>query len=86
MFPDLQPESRECLALQSYLKQLDQPQVAFGVKQTRPRTLDDSHGKAHGTRSDSRTATVNSANEGGEVRPVVGRPLRGQKASWSGLL
>ena len=40
-FPDLQPEARECLALQSYLKQLDQPQVAFSVKQTRPRTLDE---------------------------------------------
>ena len=37
-FPDLEPEARECL---SYLKQLDQPQVAFSVKQTRPRTLDE---------------------------------------------
>ena len=40
-FPDLQPEARECLALQSYLKQLDQPQVAFSIRQTRPRTLDE---------------------------------------------
>ena len=40
-FPDLQPEARECLALQKYLQQLDQPQVAFSVKQTRPKTLDD---------------------------------------------
>lgn len=40
-FPDLQAEARECLALQTYLKQLDQPQVAFSVKQTQPGTLDD---------------------------------------------
>ena len=36
-FPDLQADARECLALQTYLQQLDQPQVAFAVKQTRPR-------------------------------------------------
>ena len=40
-FPDLQPEAREHLALQSYLKQLDHPQVAFSVRQCRPATLDD---------------------------------------------
>ena len=40
-YPDLQAEARECLALQRYLQQLEQPQVAFGVKQTRPKTLDD---------------------------------------------
>ena len=40
-FPDLQPEARECLDLQKYLQQLDQPQVAFSVKQIRPKTLDD---------------------------------------------
>ena len=40
-FPDLQADVRECLALQTYLQQLDQPQVAFGVKQTRPKTLYD---------------------------------------------
>ena len=40
-YPDLQVEARECLALQRYLQQLEQPQVAFGVKQTRPKTVDD---------------------------------------------
>ena len=40
-YPDLQAEARECLALQRYLQQLEQPQVAFGVKQTRPKTVDD---------------------------------------------
>ena len=39
-FPDLKADARECLALQTYLQQVDQPQVAFGVKQTRPKTLD----------------------------------------------
>ena len=40
-FPDLKPEARERFALQSYLKQLDHPQVAFSVRQRRPATLDD---------------------------------------------
>ena len=35
------PEARERLALQIYLKQLEQPQVAFGVRQRRPVTLDE---------------------------------------------
>lgn len=35
-FPELQDEARERLALNSYLSQLDQPQVAFSVKQKRP--------------------------------------------------
>ena len=37
----MQPEAREQLALQSYLKQIEQPQVAFSVRQRRPTTLDD---------------------------------------------
>lgn len=40
-FPDLPEEAKEHLALQSYLQQLDQPQVAFGVRQKRPTTIDD---------------------------------------------
>ena len=40
-FPELQDEARERLALNSYLSQLDQPQVAFSVKQKRPESLDD---------------------------------------------
>ena len=38
---DLQAEAKECLALQKYLQQFEQPQVAFGIKQTRPKTMDD---------------------------------------------
>ena len=40
-FPDLQEEAKQCLALQSYLQQLDQPQVAFSVREKRPTTLDE---------------------------------------------
>lgn len=40
-FPDLSEEAKEQLALQTYLQQLEQPQIAFGVKQRRPKTLDE---------------------------------------------
>lgn len=39
-YPDLEEKARERLALNSYLAQLDHPQVAFGVKQTNPANLD----------------------------------------------
>ena len=40
-YPTLQEEAREQLALNAFLQQLVPPQVAFGVKQKRPTTLDD---------------------------------------------
>ena len=40
-FPDMVESAREQLALQVYLRQLHHPQVAFGVKQKRPSTLDE---------------------------------------------
>lgn len=40
-FPKLFDDAREQLALQSYLQQLKQPQIAFSVKQKRPANLDD---------------------------------------------
>ena len=40
-FPDLQEAARTQLAINSYLQQLDHPQVAFGVKQKRPKTIDE---------------------------------------------
>ena len=40
-FPELEDKAREHLALNSYLNQLDHPQVAFGVKQRQPDTLDE---------------------------------------------
>ena len=39
-YPSLQPEARERLVVNSYLQQLLHPQVAFGVKQTCPESLD----------------------------------------------
>ena len=38
--PELEDKARECLALNSYLNQLDHPQVAFDVKQRQRDTLD----------------------------------------------
>ena len=38
-FPSLQDEAREELALSRYLDQLSNPQVSFGVKQRRPKTI-----------------------------------------------
>ena len=40
-YPSLQDEARERLAINAYLQQLGQPQVAFSVKQKCPNTLDD---------------------------------------------
>lgn len=40
-YPDLPDEAREQFALNQYLAQLDSPQVAFSVKQTKPTTVDD---------------------------------------------
>ena len=40
-FPNLQEEAREQLALNHFLGQLDNPQIAFAVKQSRPRNLDE---------------------------------------------
>lgn len=39
-YPELQVEGRERLALNNYLAQLDNPQVAFAVKQRNPQSLD----------------------------------------------
>lgn len=38
---DLQEEAREKLSLTSYLDQINDPQVSFGVKQSRPKNLDE---------------------------------------------
>lgn len=40
-YPELPEAAREVLAVNHYLQQLDQPQVAFAVKQRRPNKLDD---------------------------------------------
>ena len=40
-YPELEEKARECLALNQFLSQLDNPQVAFGIKQKRPQTVDE---------------------------------------------
>eukprot|EP00731_Ephydatia_muelleri_P032795 Em0024g339a len=40
-YPELKEKARECLALNQFLSQLNNPQVAFGVKQKRPQTVDE---------------------------------------------
>ena len=37
----LQPQAHECLAVNLYLKQISNPQVAFAVRQKQPENLDD---------------------------------------------
>eukprot|EP00731_Ephydatia_muelleri_P036553 Em0276g5a len=40
-YPDLEEAARERLALNQFLSELDKPQVAFGVRQGRPKSLDE---------------------------------------------
>ena len=40
-YPDLQEEARERLALNRYLDQLSDPQIAFAVRQTTPKSVDE---------------------------------------------
>ena len=40
-FPELQPEAREQLALSHYLGQIDSTQIAFSVKQRKPKSVDE---------------------------------------------
>ena len=40
-FPQLQNDAKEQLALNHYLGQLTDQQIAFNVRQKRPRTLDE---------------------------------------------
>ena len=40
-FPTLQDEAKNQLALQMYIRQLEHPQVSFGVKQKQPSMLDE---------------------------------------------
>ena len=38
-YPDLEEKARECLTLNHYLGQIDNPQIAFSVRQRQPKTL-----------------------------------------------
>ena len=41
VYPTLKNEARDQLAINAFLQQITQPQLAFSVKQKRPKTLDD---------------------------------------------
>lgn len=41
VYPDLQEEARVQMALSHYLRQLEQPMIAFSVKQKRPKSLEE---------------------------------------------
>ena len=43
-YPDLEEAARQQLALQHYLGQIENPQIAFGVKQRRPKTVEEAVG------------------------------------------
>ena len=43
-YPDLEEAARQQLALQHYLGQIENPQIAFGVKQRRPKTVEETVG------------------------------------------
>ena len=73
-FPELQEAARSQLAINSYLQQLDHPQVAFGVKQKRPKAIDEAVSatlemESYATQPGS--ATTVSAVEGSESPAVV---------------
>ena len=40
-FPELDDKAKELLSLQRYLSELDNPKIAFAVRQRQPKTLDE---------------------------------------------
>lgn len=38
-YPDLREDGRECITLNHYLSQIDNPQIAFSVKQCHPKSI-----------------------------------------------
>ena len=65
-FPELQDEAREKLSLDRYLGEIGQQQVAFAVRQRRPKTLDDavSHTLELESYLKQKPATVAGVTEG----------------------
>ena len=83
-FPELQEAARSQLAINSYLQQLDHLQVAFGVKQKRPKTIDEAVSatlemESYATQPGS--ATTVSAVEGSESPAVVAATQLTEKLS-----
>ena len=73
-FPELEDPARECLAVHTYLQQLDEPQVAFSVRQKRPKTLEEA-GTAtlemESYLSATKPQTVSTVHEGEEDAATV---------------
>ena len=59
-YPDLGDKAKEQIALNHYLGQIEQTQVAFSVKQKRPKTLDEAVSATLEMESYLRTQTVGS--------------------------
>ena len=78
-YPELQDDAREQLALTHYLGQLEQPQLAFSVKQRRPRTVDEAvrttlEMESYLLPKSTRVARVEESQQG----PTVGAINHGQ--------
>ena len=83
-FPELQEAARSQLAINSYLQQLVHPQVAFGVKQKRPKTIDEAVSatlemESYATQPGS--ATTVSVVEGSESPAVIATTQLTEKLS-----
>ena len=70
-YPGLQEEARECLALNSYLSQLSDPQISFAVRQRRPQSVDEAVTATLELESYSKTGPERIAHVGYEAAAVV---------------
>ena len=69
-YPSLDDEARQQLALQRYLSQLDNEQVAFSVKQRKPKTIE----AAVGATLECESYLIRSPRDGAAVAPVQMEP------------
>ena len=88
-YPDLQEEARKRLALNGYLAQLDHSQVAFGVKQKNPESLDAAvtatlEMEAYATTRSSVHPVSSVADETGSEEGYCGSGRYNQQARCSG--
>ena len=90
-YPDLEEAARERLALNQFLGELDKPQVAFGVRQGRPKSLDEAVsltielesyiGGSHG-----KQARVNVSHVDAEVPSASASTTVSEEQECSGVL
>ena len=84
-FPELEERARERLALNQYLGQLDNPQVAFNVKQKRPASLVDAVGSTLEMESYLLPRTGQVAQVGVEPEPIIAA-VQSKQDSIMGML